>query len=117
VTWPTDTVPSGAFARSVTTGFAIRDFDCDGSGTGDLMQIATGELSDLDGNRVPDTCECLGDLYVDGFVNGADLGALLAYWGPVTGTPASQTADINRDGVVNGSDLGILLAGWGACAP
>jgi hypothetical protein len=117
VTWPTDTVPSGAFARSVTTGFAIRDFDCDGSGTGDLMQIATGELSDLDGNRVPDTCECLGDLYVDGFVNGADLGALLAYWGPVTGTPASQAADIDRDGVVNGSDLGILLAGWGACAP
>jgi hypothetical protein len=59
----------------------------------------------------------IGDLYVDGLVNGADLGVLLAYWGPITGTPASQATDINRDGVVNGLDLGILLAGWGACAP
>jgi hypothetical protein len=88
--------------------------DCDNDGTSDACQIANG-AADSNHNGIPDTCECLGDLYVDGFVNGADLGALLAYWGPVTGTPASQAADIDRDGVVNGSDLGILLAGWGAC--
>ena len=92
--------------------------DCSNDGIVDYGQILNGEFADINRNGVPDRiCECLGDLYVDGFVNGADLGALLAYWGPVTGTPASQAADIDRDGVVNGSDLGILLAGWGACAP
>jgi hypothetical protein len=92
--------------------------DCNNDGIVDYGQILNGEFADINHNGVPDRiCECIGDLYADGFVNGADLGALLAYWGPVTGTPASQAADIDRDGVVNGSDLGILLAGWGACAP
>jgi hypothetical protein len=92
--------------------------DCNADGMVDYGQILRGEFDDINGNGVPDRiCECLGDLYVDGLVNGADLGVLLAYWGPITGTPASQATDINRDGVVNGLDLGILLAGWGACAP
>jgi hypothetical protein len=92
--------------------------DCNNDGFVDYGQILNGQFADINRNGVPDRiCECIGDLYVDGFVNGADLGALLAYWGPVTGAPASQAADIDRDGVVNGSDLGILLAGWGACAP
>jgi hypothetical protein len=92
--------------------------DCNADGIVDYGQILRGDFADINGNGVPDRiCECLGDLYVDGFVNGADLGALLAYWGPVTGTPASRATDINRDGVVNGSDLGILLSNWGACAP
>lgn len=58
---------------------------------------------------------CTGDLSSDGIVDGADLGALLANWGPVTGAPESMAADINRDGDVNGSDLGLLLARWGNC--
>ena len=56
--------------------------------------------------------ECPGDLFVDGQVNGADLGVLLSQWGPATQTTVS---DINGDGVVNGADLGILLSNWGAC--
>lgn len=50
------------------------------------------------------------DLNGDGTVNGADLGFLLANWGPCG---ASCQGDFNDDGVVNGSDLGFLLAGWG----
>ncbi len=69
----------------------------------------TGSWTDLGGNTI---CDCVGDLTLDGFVNGADLGILLASWGACTGSCAS---DLNRDGVVNGADLGVLLAAWGAC--
>ena len=49
----------------------------------------------------------------NGIVNGADLGALLGSWGPVTpGIPV----DLSGDGMVNGADLGILLGAWGPCA-
>jgi hypothetical protein len=59
---------------------------------------------------VPDPC---GDLFVDGIVNGADLGILLSQWGSAT---ASTVSDLNRDGRVNGADLGILLNSWGPCS-
>ena len=42
-------------------------------------------------------------------VDGADLAALLAQWGPVT--PATS-ADFNLDGRVDGTDMGILLGAW-----
>jgi hypothetical protein len=58
---------------------------------------------------------CNGDIFQDGLVNGADLGALLSYWGPVTSAPASSLCDLDDDGVVGGGDLGILLADWGPC--
>jgi hypothetical protein len=58
---------------------------------------------------------CNGDIFRDGLVNGADLGALLSYWGPVTSAPASALCDLDHDGFVGGGDLGILLADWGAC--
>jgi hypothetical protein len=89
--------------------------DCNNDGTVDYGQILRGELPDINHNGTPDTCECIGDIYVDRAINGADLGALLAYWGPVTSSDASRACDLNGDGVVNGSDLGILLAYWGTC--
>ena len=49
------------------------------------------------------------DLDGDGDVTGADLGILLAAWGPCGGC----AADITGDGWVDGADLGILLASWG----
>jgi hypothetical protein len=54
---------------------------------------------------------CVADLFVDGVVNGADLGIALSQWGQGKGS----VADINRDGIVNGADLSILLSAWGAC--
>ena len=68
-----------------------------------------GAWLDLGSNTI---CDCVGDLTLDGLVNGADLGILLAGWGACTGSCAS---DLNRDGVVNGADLGVLLAAWGVC--
>lgn len=49
------------------------------------------------------------DLNGDGAVNGADLGILLAAWGPCA---APCAADFDNDGTVGGADLGVLLAGW-----
>ena len=95
--------------------------DCNADNIVDYGQILDGSLIDENGNGVPDCCEqglsCIScsafDLNPTGIVDGADLGALLAFWGPVS--PAFPRADINRDGNVNGADLGLLLANWGPC--
>jgi formylglycine-generating enzyme required for sulfatase activity len=58
---------------------------------------------------------CTGDILANGVINGADLGAMLSYWGPRTSDPFSIASDINGDGVINGGDLGLLLSNWGPC--
>ena len=52
-----------------------------------------------------------GDINNDGQVNGADLGLMLAAWGPCV-DPSNCPADLNGDGTVDGADLGTLLASW-----
>jgi hypothetical protein len=89
--------------------------DCDTNGISDACEIASG-APDINHNNIPDTCECIGDIDVDGIINGGDLGTLLAYWGPTTSAATSIACDLNVDGVVSGSDLGILLAYWGPCS-
>jgi hypothetical protein len=90
--------------------------DCNSNGIPDQAELGMPG-ADLDGNGILDVCEqptChSADLNPTGIVDGADLGALLAFWGPVS--PAFPRADINRDGNVNGADLGLLLANWGPC--
>ena len=86
--------------------------DCNSNDVGDVCELAAG-APDFNLDTIPDTCQCLADLVISHEVNGADLGALLAFWGPVN--PALPSADINRDGVVNGADLGYLLNAWGPC--
>jgi len=86
--------------------------DCNSDGVGDACELATG-VPDFNLDTVPDTCQCIADLFVDHQVNGADLGALLAFWGPVN--PGFPQADLNRDAKVDGADLGYLLASWGPC--
>jgi enterochelin esterase-like enzyme len=53
-------------------------------------------------------CRLAADIDCSGAVNGADLGAILANWGPGDGPE-----DLDGDGVVGGSDLAQLLANWG----
>lgn len=97
--------------------------DCNSDGIVDFGQCLDGSLLDTNTNNTPDCCEqgipcsicSTCDLNPTGTVDGADLGALLAFWGPVS--PAFPRADINRDGVVDGADLGVLLANWGPCDP
>ena len=56
------------------------------------------------------TAPRIGDFDGNGIVNGADLGILLAVWGPVT---CGSQYDLNGDCIVNGADLGAFLADWG----
>jgi hypothetical protein len=96
------------------------DADCNKDGIVDYGQCEDGSLPDQNANNIPDCCEtggscCLGDILVDHVVNGADLGGLLSYWGPVTASPVSRSCDLDNDGVVGGADLGLLLANWGQC--
>ncbi len=63
----------------------------------------------------PQTGACVGDLNLDGVVNGADLGLMLGAWGACSGGTPGCIGDLNLDGVVNGADLGLLLGAWGAC--
>ena len=91
--------------------------DCNNDNIVDYGQILNGQLTDANTNGIPDICEgptCHDiDLNLNGIVDGADLGVLLAFWGPAS--PAFPRADINGDGLVNGADLGIVLAFWGPC--
>jgi hypothetical protein len=88
--------------------------DCNNDGIVDYGQILDGTFTDANSNGIPDSCDCLGDIDDDGWIDGVDLGGVLAAWGKA---PAGTPADLNADGAVDGTDLGVLLAGWGACAP
>jgi hypothetical protein len=85
--------------------------DCNGNGTPDANDIASGASVDTDGDGVPDECDCSSDIDGDGDVDAADLAAILAAWGPCSGCPA----DLDGDGAVAATDLTSLLAGWGDC--
>ena len=106
--------------------------DCDASGTSDVFQLAIDSTQDCNHNDTldscdiaaamsfdinqngwPDECECIADVFGDGAVGGADLGLILANWGP--SFDKRVPADINADGQVNGADLGIVLQHWGSC--
>jgi formylglycine-generating enzyme required for sulfatase activity len=64
----------------------------------------------------PASAQCTGDLNNDGFVNGAELGTLLSWWGPVvTANPVSVACDLDSNGLINGADLGLVLSSWGPC--
>jgi hypothetical protein len=69
----------------------------------------TGRWWNLGGNFV---CDCVGDIDLDGMVNGSDLSSVLSNWGPCTGI---CRYDLNDDGVVNGADLSKVLSNWGVC--
>lgn len=109
---------SGAAAVAMWGAFAVcgvaysQDADCDNDGISDADAIAAG-AADVNGNGVPDTCECITDLTGNGEVDGADLAVILSSWGEVS--KPLPPADVNRDGLVNGFDLGVLLSSWGPC--
>jgi sulfatase modifying factor 1 len=79
-----------------------------------LMSLLVASIACI---AAPARAQCVADLVADGRVDGADLGVLLAYWGPTTSSNFSLASDFNHDGSVDGIDLGVLMGGWGACAP
>ena len=108
-----------SFASEATQKYRFSSSPCP---TGSILawQANAGGPSDIFGARINSdgtvgnpAPSCIADLNNDGVVNGADLGILLAAWGPCSATPC--TGDLNNDGVVDGADLGILLSAWGNC--
>ncbi|MHC4785247.1 MAG: FG-GAP repeat protein [Planctomycetota bacterium] len=85
--------------------------DCNGSDALDLCDIAEGTSPDVNGNGVPDDCECLADLDGNGAVGITDFLLMLAAWGPNPGHPA----DLDGDDDVGITDFLRLLAAWGPC--
>jgi len=83
-----------------------------------IGQSGNGIVNDLGGACVMTACAscpappCPADLDGNGFVDAADLGSLLAAWGPCG---KSCPADINGDGVVSAVDIATMLDAWGAC--
>ena len=60
---------------------------------------------------ISDEEPCFADLNDDGFVNGADLGYVIADWGVCP----DCLGDLNDDGVVTGADLGLMISAFGPC--
>jgi formylglycine-generating enzyme required for sulfatase activity len=58
---------------------------------------------------------CIGDIAIDGRIDGGDLGVMLANWGAVTPAAMSHACDIDANEQVDGADLGLMLANWGNC--
>jgi len=110
--------PEGTWAEVELSYLGAQPADCNLNGVLDSCELADGLSPDTNHNGVVDSCEaaftpCAADFDGNGIVNGADLGALLGSWGPVT---AGIPVDLSGDGMVNGADLGILLGAWGPCA-
>jgi hypothetical protein len=102
ITWPT-----GSFYPGVPSDFgAARGFANGGTQCGVLL------LTDA---PRPSCHENLAGCCTEEnpqMVNGEDLAALLAVWGPCNQT---TPADFNSDGLVDGADLAALLNAWGLC--
>jgi arylsulfatase A-like enzyme len=71
------------------------------------LDSLSAELDALNTDMAP----CLGDVNLNGVVGGADLGAMLSFWG------GPSVADLNNDALTDGADLEILIGAWGPCGP
>lgn len=107
------TQPQGSSTRYFRTGESVQlqiasDADCE-------HEWVYRPCADQNSNGTCDEFETIaaafGDFDASGTVDGADLGSLLAAWGPVT--PATIRYDLNHDNAIDGFDLGLLLARWG----
>ena len=108
-----DVVVAGVFAPCAYSAIIEWSADCNGDGIVDKGQILQGQLLDVDGNGVPDTCECTADVNGSGTVDGVDLAALLGAWG--SNGQGQYITDIDGDGIVGGADLAYVLSAWGPC--
>lgn len=81
--------------------------DCNGNGALDACDIKAGHLSDVNVNLVPDSCECVGDLDLNGAADVFDLLTFLDGW--FDGRP---DADFNADSVADVFDLLGFLDAW-----
>jgi hypothetical protein len=108
------TQPASPAAAPFVFGITVSDStDCDGDGVADFGQCLDGTRPDVDGNLIPDTCDCPADINQSGTIDAEDLAYVLFAWG-MTGGKAGG-ADINGDATVDANDLSMVLGSWGPC--
>jgi hypothetical protein len=104
----------------------IGDYDCNGNGIGDQVDLASGTSDDCDGNGIPDECEVAAgtappggfacddpaDVNRDGLVNVDDLLEVILSWGSCPEPPEPCPADVDGDGEVGVDDLTAVILGW-----
>jgi hypothetical protein len=80
-----------------------------------------GLVPDINGNLIPDPCECPpcpGDLDGDGVRDLTDFALFAAAYGSVVGAANyNLCADLDGDGVVDLTDFGLFAAGYGVPCP
>ncbi|NNM25012.1 MAG: S8 family serine peptidase [Phycisphaerales bacterium] len=109
----------GTFDPLYVEGYGIIDaaaanaLDCNGNGSPDDEDIAGGGSADVDGDGIPDECQCGPDIDGTGDVGFGDLLAVISAWGPCTG---SCVQDLDGSGDVGFADLLMVISAWGPCA-
>jgi hypothetical protein len=96
----------------------IGDYDCNGNGIADDIDVTQQRSLDLNNDVIPDECQCLGELSGDLQIDLADLSLILGVFGSVIGDPDFEPAlDPDSDGVISLADLAIVLSGFGLPCP
>ena len=79
---PTDLDNKGRIADGDSNGLAVVDmgayeyqFDCNGNGVDDALDIAAGTSSDCNANSTPDECEAYSDCNSNGVMDACDISA------------------------------------------
>ncbi len=109
---------------SELTAIVVSAPDCDGSGTLDYCDIATGKAFDCNNNDIPDSCDIVGgfdeDCNANSLPDRCEVFGLGVEDVNQNCTPDScecAFGDLVLNGSVGGEDLAILLSAWGTADP
>ncbi len=89
----------------------IGDYDCNGNGVSDAVDLSSAAATDFNGNAIPDSCDGLGDLNCDDRVDQLDVGPMVlalidgpAYAQQFPGCPLPKR-DVDGNGALDSRDL------------
>ena len=105
-----------AHGAGAVFAFNLNDADCNNNGVCDRIDIADGTSWDIDGNGIPEECDCVGDLNGDRVVDLDDLAQLLGHYA-ATGDVSYYQGDLDFDGDVDLDDLAEMLSRYGDTCP
>jgi len=115
VRWPSGVVqtiadqPANKIIRVVE--HPVFAFDCNRNCIPDDQDIESGSSLDENQNGIPDECDCIADVNMDGTLDVNDIMAIIMAWGSTT----DPQADLSGDGIVEVNDIIILISAWGTC--